>query len=252
MKLYPLYGVLLFRNAVQNIIQYFSKKSENKYEEEMRREDMMEAAKRLIPAISLGIIGLLFVVGGYSYWTYKKDVELFRGELLYDDYLEDIRHERFEAAQIKKAQLKKLKQMKGLLEIETCVLKTLAFTREKTIKKREKLWNSMYDGYTALDFHLFKRNRAQSSMYHFTRFILAIFANEISLKNSRIPDVKHYLQGSNSFLGLAYSLYALDHLRKGTLKPDLVDRWEICSQSWIPTACAIGAGISRATTSLKP
>ena len=167
----------MFRNAIQNIIQYFRKKSENKYEEEMRREDMMEAVKRLIPAISLGIIGLLFMVGGYSYWAYKKDSQLFRAELLYDDYLEDIRQERFEAAQEKKAQLKNMKEMKELLEIESCALNALAFTQARKSKEKEKLWNSMYDAYTTLDLHLFTKMRAQSSMYHLTRFILAIFAN---------------------------------------------------------------------------
>ncbi|PPE03772.1 hypothetical protein [Holospora curviuscula] len=238
-------SLVSFRHAVQNIVQYFRTRSENKYEEEMRREDMMEAAKRLIPVVSLGMIGLLCVVGGYSYWEYQKDRKLFRAELLYDEYLKDIGQERFESAKKKEAQLKNTKEMRKLLEIERCGLTVSAFTRTQDSKEKEKLWSLVYDAYNILDSHLFAKSRAQSSMYHLTRFILAILANDVSLKDSRVSLIKNYTQGSGSFLGLGYAMKALQQLAQGTLDQKFIEQWERYSQSWIPNACAIGAGISR-------
>ena len=77
---------------------------------------------------------------------------------------------------------------------------------------------------------------------------MVIFTNEISLKDSLVPKIKNYIQGPNRFLGLGYAIQALEQLEKWRLDHHLVDQWERYCQSWIPNACAIGAGISRSTS----
>ena len=75
-------------------------------------------------------------------------------------------------------------------------------------------YSTAYDAYTTFDLHLFTKMNAQSSIYHLTRFILVIFTNEISLKDSLAPKIKNYIQGPNSFLGLGYAIKALEQLEK--------------------------------------
>ncbi|ETZ04708.1 hypothetical protein [Holospora undulata] len=234
---------MLFRRVVQTIIQYFQKKSGNEYEEEMRREDMLEAVKRLIPFIILAMFALLCVVGGYSYWDYRKDQELFRSELLYDEYVKNIHQGSFEDAKKKRAQLKNARGMKALLEIEDCARLASKFYKTRKEEKK-KMWSAVYSAYENLDNNLHSKSRSQSSMYHFTRFVLAILASEIPLKDSRIDVVKHYTQAPNSFMGVGYAMQAIYQIQKKSVDKNfrkLLNQWEQYTQSWIPSACAIGA-----------
>ncbi|ETZ07219.1 hypothetical protein P618_200613 [Holospora obtusa F1] len=244
-------GFALFRRVIQIVVQYFQKKSDNAYEEEMRREDMLEAVKQIIPSIVLGICVLLCAVGGYSYWSYRKDQNLFHSELIYDEYVKTIRQGKFDDAKKLRVQLSLCKEMQTLLEIEDCSVKILEFEKNKKSEEKRKEWYSIYDAYHKLDGKLFPTSRAQSSLYHFTRFVLAVLAMEVRLEDPKEDVVGLYTRSQNSFSGLGYGIQALRALEKGVLNQKLIDQWEQSSQSWIPGVCAIGAGLSRTRSKVQ-
>jgi hypothetical protein len=243
-----------FRDSIQHIVSYFRKNTSDVYEQEMRRQDMMEALKNFAPLAVVGVVVLLGSLGGYSYWSYRKDVRLFRSELLYDQYIRDLQEDRVAEAKKKHAQLVKTHEMKKLLKIESAMVSTKDFRDHVQPQKKAKYaqWKKLCETYEALDATLFAKSRHQTALYSLTQFILAATALDFGVEDPKMrKEIEGYALTPGAFSGLAHALQVSHAIQSKKLTVDMLSAWQKISQTWIVFACALGAQLSISQDKLK-
>lgn len=245
---------MAFRHSIQHMFSYFRKNTSDAYEQEMRREDMVEALKNLAPLAAVAVVALLISLAGYSYWSYRKDVRLFRSELLYDQYVHDLQENHVPEAKTKYAHLVETHEMQKLLKIESAMIATKDFYEHVQPQEKEKhaQWKKICEVYEALDAALFAKSRHQTSLYSLTRFILASTAIDCGVEDQKIrKEIEGYAVTPGAFSGLAHALQVSQAIQSKKLTVDMLATWQKISQTWIVFGCALGAQLSTSQDKLK-
>jgi hypothetical protein len=236
-----------FRDSIQHIVSYFRKNTSDAYEQEMRREDMMEALKSFAPLAAVGVVVLLVSLATYSYWSYRKDLRLFRSEVLYDQYIRELQEDRIAEAKTKHAQLVKTDEMKKLLQIESAMVSTKEFRKHVQPQKKAShaQWKKLCETYEALDGTLFAKSRHQTALYSLTRFILAAAALDFGVEDAKMrKEIEGYALTPGPFSGLAHALQVSHAIQSKKLTVDMLVAWQKIRPTWIVFACALGAQLS--------
>ena len=245
---------MAFRDSIQNIISYFRKNTSDAFEQEMRREDMIEALKNFAPFAAAGIVVLLIGLAGYSYWSYRNDVELLKCELLYDEYVRDLKAERTTEAEKKYAKLVKAGKMDTLLKIEATTLEAKAFQehRQSTKNSTQDQWQKLCNAYDALDAALFPKSRHRSALYQLNQFILAGAAIDHGVEDQKMQkEIKECIRVPGAFSGLAHALQIAHAIQSKTLTVNMLSAWQKAHRTWIIFACALSEKLSTPQDLLK-